>query len=260
MKDSLVSITIITVVYNSVVTLEQTILSVINQTYKNIEYIIIDGGSTDGTVDIIKKYEDKLAYWVSEPDNGIYDAMNKGIEKANGEWLNFMNSGDIFYSKDILNTVFSSYFTSSIKFLYSDFFVILRGTKVLKVAADFENGIILHQSILYKKELHDKYGYYIVTKKIMPSDYIFCNSIPSEFIAKINTPISINETAGISSNSWWFLQKICADYIFGRLSFNQMFKLAFKHKLKLFLKFIIGKTVLHKIKKFRYRNLTNIYK
>jgi glycosyltransferase involved in cell wall biosynthesis len=68
-------ISIITVVYNSASTLEQTILSVINQTYKNIEYIIIDGGSTDGTVDIIKKYENHLAYWVSEPDKGIYDAM-----------------------------------------------------------------------------------------------------------------------------------------------------------------------------------------
>jgi glycosyltransferase involved in cell wall biosynthesis len=101
-------ISIITVVYNGVSTLEQTILSVINQTYKNIEYIIIDGGSTDGTVDIIKKYEKHLAYWVSEPDKGIYDAMNKGIEKATGEWINFMNSGDWFYSKSVLTDVFNN--------------------------------------------------------------------------------------------------------------------------------------------------------
>jgi glycosyltransferase involved in cell wall biosynthesis len=98
-------ISVITVVYNGASTLEQTILSVINQTYKNIEYIIIDGGSTDGTVDIIKKYEKHLAYWVSEPDNGIYDAMNKGIDKATGEWLNFMNSGDCFYDKNILEDI-----------------------------------------------------------------------------------------------------------------------------------------------------------
>jgi glycosyltransferase involved in cell wall biosynthesis len=104
-------ISIITVVYNGVTTLEQTILSVINQTYKNIEYIIIDGGSTDGTIDIIKKYEKHLACWVSESDKGIYDAMNKGIEKATGEWVNFMNSGDWFYNNDIVALLFKSNIT-----------------------------------------------------------------------------------------------------------------------------------------------------
>lgn len=72
-------ISVITVSYNAVLTIEQTILSVINQTYLNIEYIIIDGGSTDGTVNVIKKYADKIAYWVSESDKGIYDAMNKEL-------------------------------------------------------------------------------------------------------------------------------------------------------------------------------------
>lgn len=95
-------ISVVTVSYNAVSTIEQTILSVINQTYPHIEYIIIDGGSTDGTVDIIKKYADKIAYWVSEPDKGIYDAMNKGIKVATGEWINFMNSGDCLYRNDTI--------------------------------------------------------------------------------------------------------------------------------------------------------------
>lgn len=101
-----VKISVITVCYNAVDTLEKTIQSVLEQTYHNIEYIIIDGGSTDGTVEIIHRYVDYLAYWVSEPDRGIYDAMNKGIERATGEWVNFMNAGDYFYNYDVISNVF----------------------------------------------------------------------------------------------------------------------------------------------------------
>lgn len=98
-------ISVVTVSYNAVSTIEQTILSVLNQTYPRIEYIIIDGGSTDGTVDIIKKYADRITYWVSEPDKGIYDAMNKGIKVATGEWINFMNCGDSLYENDIVEKI-----------------------------------------------------------------------------------------------------------------------------------------------------------
>jgi glycosyltransferase involved in cell wall biosynthesis len=87
-------ITIITVVFNGEKYLEQTIQSVINQTYKNIEYLIIDGGSTDGTLDIIRQYEKHISYWVSEPDKGLYDAMNKGIGLAKGELIGMINSDD----------------------------------------------------------------------------------------------------------------------------------------------------------------------
>ncbi len=98
-------ITIITVVFNDKKHLEDTILSVINQTYDNVEYIVIDGGSIDGTVDIIKKYENQIDYWVSEKDEGIYYAMNKGISSATGSWINFMNSGDKFTSSTVLKEI-----------------------------------------------------------------------------------------------------------------------------------------------------------
>ena len=82
-----------------------TINSVLGQSFQGFEYIIIDGGSTDGSIDIIKKYESRIDYWVSEPDNGVYNAMNKGIRKATGDYLNFMNSGDAYHSSSALKTI-----------------------------------------------------------------------------------------------------------------------------------------------------------
>lgn len=96
---------IITVNYNHRDGLRKTIQSVINQTFTDFEYIIIDGGSEDGSVGVIREYSDKITYWVSERDKGIYNGMNKGIVQAKGTYVNFMNSGDVFYSNDILEKV-----------------------------------------------------------------------------------------------------------------------------------------------------------
>ena len=106
MKSECPVISVVTIVFNGINAIEKTINSIINQSYKDVEYIIIDGGSTDGTVGIIKKYFSKLNYWISEKDKGIYDAMNKGITAANGEWIVFINCGDFFYSKNVLEEIF----------------------------------------------------------------------------------------------------------------------------------------------------------
>ena len=98
-------ITVITAVFNGADVLEQTILSVLNQSYDNIEYIIVDGGSTDGTLDIIRRYEDRIDYWCSEPDNGIYDAWNRGMSFARGEWIAFLGSDDAYYEHALDNYV-----------------------------------------------------------------------------------------------------------------------------------------------------------
>lgn len=118
-------VSVITVSFNAVKEIEKTILSVLNQTYDNIEYIIIDGGSTDGTVDIIKKYADRIAYWVSEPDGGIYFGMNKGIKVATGEWINFMNAGDLFYSKYVVEKVFTNEYLQKTKVIYGDVYKVI---------------------------------------------------------------------------------------------------------------------------------------
>jgi glycosyltransferase involved in cell wall biosynthesis len=100
-------LSVITVVYNNVADIERTMLSVLNQTYKDIEYIVIDGRSTDGTIQIIEKYQDRLSKFISEKDKGIYDAMNKGLDLAIGDYVLFMNSGDEIYADDTVASIFA---------------------------------------------------------------------------------------------------------------------------------------------------------
>ncbi|MCK5605717.1 glycosyltransferase [Candidatus Pacearchaeota archaeon] len=118
--DNMPLVSVITVVFQGEEHLEQTIKSVVNQSYDNVEYIIIDGGSSDGTIDIIKKYEDAIDYWVSEKDSGIYDAMNKGINQASGSWINFMNGGDIFFKNETLELIAPQLEGKGIAGFYSD--------------------------------------------------------------------------------------------------------------------------------------------
>ena len=96
---------VITVTYNAAAVLEDTIQSVISQTYHHVEYIVIDGGSTDGTLNIARKYRDRIATLVSEPDKGLYDAMNKGMRLATGDYLCFLNAGDSFHEDDTLQSI-----------------------------------------------------------------------------------------------------------------------------------------------------------
>lgn len=98
-------VSIITPSFNSAKTIEKTILSVLNQTYDNLEYIIIDGGSTDGTVDIIKKYQDRLKYWISEPDKGISDAFNKGLSTTSGNYVNFQGADDYLLDNKVIELI-----------------------------------------------------------------------------------------------------------------------------------------------------------
>ena len=215
------SISVITVVYNSVKSIEQTIESVLEQDYPNLEYIIIDGGSTDGTIQLIKKYENRISLFLSEPDNGIYDAMNKGVSRAHGEWINFMNSGDCFHKSEVLKTIFLNTIDVNISFIYSDYYIQKKNVKKL-YHASFKKGLILHQSCIYKKSLHKDFGKYYVSKPIIISDYLFFNLIPKENYLKTEVVISENDGNGISSGRWIIAQKYCLDYVFQRIGLFQM--------------------------------------
>lgn len=120
-------VSIITVCYNRVETIERAIRSVSKQGYEDMEYIIIDGGSTDGTVDIIKKYERDIAYWVSEKDDGIYEAMNKGLSHATGEIVAFLNSDD-WYEENIISKIAQRFEDKKVRILCGDVYCHHNGT------------------------------------------------------------------------------------------------------------------------------------
>lgn len=155
-------VTVITVVFNAIDTIEKTILSVINQSYSNIEYIIIDGGSNDGTLDVIRKYEEKIYYWISEPDNGIYDAMNKGIDEASGYWINFMNSGDSFCSNEVLEILFMGKDYDNVDVLFGNSFCIdFSGNKIIQKPISDSKELLKsvtyrHGASFVKTEVHKK--------------------------------------------------------------------------------------------------------
>lgn len=158
-------LSIITVNLNNAEGLRKTIESVVSQTYTDFEYLIIDGGSKDGSVDIIKEYSDKITYWVSEPDKGIYNAMNKGIEKACGDYLLFLNSGDYLFDNKVISNV-NNEIKQEDEIIVGNV-IIDYGSKdrvkvhPIKISPEFFlNSTICHQAAFFKRELFKKYGLY----------------------------------------------------------------------------------------------------
>ncbi|MCS2582604.1 glycosyltransferase [Bacteroides sp. BFG-551] len=147
-----VKISIITVTYNAVNHLEPTIKSVLSQLYDKIEYIIIDGASMDGTIDIIHKYESYINYWVSELDSGIYDAMNKGIHAATGDFIFFLNAGDLLYSEEVVKDIVDKIDNNN-KIYYGNVYMRNQQGDVLYGGAfnkyKLTNRNICHQAVFY---------------------------------------------------------------------------------------------------------------
>ena len=170
-------LSIITINFNNCIGLLKTMESVINNQFNNFEYIVIDGGSTDGSKEVIEKYEAKINYWVSEKDAGIYNAMNKGIAKATGEYLLFLNSGD--YLKN--DTVIKSFFVKKIStdIIYGN---LEMGGRLIKYPSKldftfFFRDSIPHPATFIKRNLFDKYGRYNEQNKIVSDWEFFLNSV-----------------------------------------------------------------------------------
>ncbi|MGM9506793.1 glycosyltransferase family 2 protein [Larkinella sp. GY13] len=201
-------LSIITINLNNFHGLEKTIKSVINQTSDDFEYIIIDGGSTDGSVNIIKKYENRITYWLSEPDHGIYHAMNKGILRAKGEYCQFLNSGDLLKSNDVTQKMLVN--LSDCGILYGNMIKKLSNGKQYRdknfdgqkpTMLTFYRGTINHSSAYIKRNLFNKYGLYDQNLQIV-SDwkfYLITIGIYNESAIYCNIDVTVFDMNGISN-------------------------------------------------------------
>lgn len=204
-------ITIITACYNAEQTIESTLLSVLNQTYDDIEYIVIDGNSKDGTVDIIKKYEKRISKWVSEPDKGLYDALNKGVRMATGEWIGILNCGDLFCSTDTINNMFSTLIPADAGVVYGNCYEVDNGKRNYKkfreplvsspLPPDYRHGASfvrkdIHQKFLYATAESSKYGYAL--------DYLQIYRMHKAGVTfhYLDVDVIDYEKVGISDNPW----------------------------------------------------------
>lgn len=198
---------IITVNYNNAIGLQKTVESVVNQTIKDYEHIIIDGGSTDGSKDVILKHQDQCSYWCSEPDKGIYNAMNKGVSRASGEYLLFLNSGDVLHNNDILRQLSqietdADFIIGLVKRMDNGHLQFSHLNNILMQLIRYS---ISHQGTLIRKRVFDKYQY-DESLKILSDKLFFIESIVYGNYSFIKTDIIVADmdVTGISHNPHYY--------------------------------------------------------
>lgn len=201
-------ISVITICYNAKDTIEKTIQSVISQTaFNNIEYIIIDGNSTDGTKDIIEKYRDKISIYLSEPDGGIYNAMNKGTHVATGNYVHFLNANDNYCADDVIEKVLKVAEEYNTDFVIGDVILLpMQGGKIYRSSKNLNRFTlfidwIYHVTLFQKRELFEKYGGFDESFKISSDANWFIPLLQNPEITKayVEAPIAEFSLDGVSA-------------------------------------------------------------
>jgi len=198
-------LSIITINYNDAGGLIKTIESLLKQTFNDFEFLIIDGGSTDGSKEIIEQSLVKLAYWVSEKDNGVYHAMNKGIVKATGEYIYFLNSGDYLENADVLKNIFAAGNNEDI--IYGDIILDFKEASYTKTCPDklsfsfFIKNALPHQSTFIRRQLFSDFGLHNEKLKIVADWEFLMNAICKYQVSYKHVPfvVAVFNTQGICS-------------------------------------------------------------
>jgi len=210
--NSNLKISIITVSFNSVITIRDTIESILSQDYKNIEYIIIDACSKDGTLDIIEEYKERISFFISESDNGIYDGMNKGIAAATGDIVGILNSDDFYPNSFVISNVARTFEKQACDAVYGDL-VYVKFFNIDKIIRYWQSGqytvkkvkngwMLPHPTFFVKKYLYDKYGYYNTDLKTAADYQMILKLLYKYNIKVIYIPmILVNMRMGGASNS-----------------------------------------------------------
>lgn len=234
-------VSVITVCYNAIHGIEKTIQSVLSQSYNDIEYIVIDGGSNDGTVDVIRRYMDKIAYFVSEPDGGIFDAMNKGVRAATGEWINFLYANDVFANNDAIKDSLSID-TEGIDVIYGDSIEVTKELSHIVPASDdvarmnYEP-IFRHGSSLVRLSVQKQHEFDINKKDLSYSldwEMIHRLFIEGYRFKKVDTVIECYEQEGVSNHyvrNRWYNYKITSSHGF---SLQKLWLLIYSSHIYLF--------------------------
>ncbi len=206
------TISIITVVYNSASLLEITMHSVFEQDYSNIEYVIVDGASTDGSLALIKKHKEKIDHWISEPDKGLYDAMNKGIDLATGDFIWFMNAGDTIPTKDTVSKIVASY-EEDIDVLYGEVMLVNEQRKKIGTRSECTTQQLPKQ--LNWKSL--RYGMVVCHQGFLPRRTIVPKYMMNNLSADINWVIECLKKSRKANAT----NMILAHYLTGGISKNR---------------------------------------
>jgi len=202
-EDTSPRVSVITVVYDNRDTIENTLISVLRQDYGNLEYVVVDGNSTDGTRAVLAKYRDKISHLVSEPDSGIYDAMNKGVRIATGDWLCFMNSGDTFHSSTTVTEVFAG-LSDEVDIIVGQTVADYGYTKrTIRTSTLVDSTISMpfcHQSAFSRRVLHSQFPFDLRYRIAADFKFFLSAFLDNARIRYIGTPISIISVGGISDS------------------------------------------------------------
>lgn len=260
-SDKKPKVTVVTVCYNAAENLQKTMLSVKEQSYENLEYIIVDGGSKDESVDIIKQYGEVVCRWISEPDHGIYDAMNKGIGLASGDWIIFMNAGDVFYNNEVISKLAGKEYNPNTGIIYGDVELDFgRPGKIIKSFAKFNTKDVVtelcHQSVMTNAKILKQIKYdtsFKIMADLNSFRKIYDMGYGFEYVPMVISTFEV--TSGISSKKpFVLLNEICKINNISHFSF-QFITMCAKALFKMLLLKLLPSDVYNRI---RYKKVGSV--